>query len=111
MKAISIIALVFAAISIFIPIGGIFLAMLCSFMAMISFRSQPTISGVTFGITILSTAFLSPMLLLSEANAANTTGAGEIYRFYVGFHIVLFCIALFWRLIRGPVIESSISKS
>jgi hypothetical protein len=106
MKAIAIIALIFGALSIIIPVGGIFIAMLCSFMAMVSFRSQPTISGVTFGITILSTAFLSPMLLVSEANASEP---GEIYWFYVGFHLVLFGIALFWRLIRGPVRQSNVS--
>jgi len=111
MKAIAIIALIFGALFMFIPVGGIFIAMLCSFMAMISFRSQPTISGVTFGITILSTAFLSPMILLSEGNASSSTEPGEIYWFYVGFHLVFFCIALFWRLIRGPVIQSNVKSS
>ena len=103
MKAIAIISLIFGALSIFIPVGGIFLAMLCSVLAMISFRSEPTISGVTFGITILSTAFLSPMLFISEANSSNTAEPGEVYWFYVGFHLVFFGIAILWRLIRGPV--------
>jgi len=107
MKALAIVALVFAGLSIVIPIGGVFIAMLCSVMAMISFRSQPTLAGVTFGLNILSTAFLSPSIVVSDAvNSSNTvdpTQAGEIYWFYVGFHVVLFAIAIIWRLARGPV--------
>jgi hypothetical protein len=113
MKALSIVALVFAALSIFIPVGGIFIAMLCSVMVMISFRSQPTLSGITFGINIINTAFLSPSIMLSDAassgaldfGAAATssapTEAGTIYWFYVGFHVVAFLIAVAWRLVRG----------
>ena len=59
MKALAIIALVFAGLSIFIPVGGVFLAMLCGVFALISFRSQTTLSGITFGINIINTAFLS----------------------------------------------------
>lgn len=112
MKALSIVALVFGALSIFIPVGGVFIAILCSVMAMISFRSQPTLSGITFGINIINTAFLSPSIMLSDAmssgaldlGTATTTApteAGSIYWFYVGFHLVLFAAAVVWRLMRG----------
>ena len=111
MKAIAIVALVFGALSIFIPVGGVFIAMLCSLLAMISFRSQSTLSGITFGINIINTAFLSPSIMLSDAassgaidlgtNTSAPTEVGEIYWFYVGFHLVLFAIAIAWRLIRG----------
>ncbi|MDO6525425.1 hypothetical protein Q4519_06980 [Motilimonas sp. 1_MG-2023] len=112
MKALAIVALVFAALSIFIPIGGVFIAMLCSVMAMISFRSQPTLSGITFGINILNTAFLSPSILLTDAASSGAlnpdqtmanapTEAGTIYWFYIGFHVTLFIIAITWRLVRG----------
>ncbi len=101
MKALAIVALVFVALSLFIPVLGVFLAMLCSIFALISFRSQATLSGITFGINIINTAFLSPSIMLSDA--ASSTGAfeldivdetaiiemGNIYLFYVGFHIVL----------------------
>lgn len=122
MKALSIVALVFAALSIFIPVGGVFIAMLCSLMALVSFRSQPTLSGITFGLNIVNTAFLSPSIMLSDAassgaldvGTATTTApteAGEIYWAYVGFHVVLFGIAIVWRLVRGavkaPVVESA----
>lgn len=113
MKALSIVALVFGALSIFIPVGGVFIAMICSLMAMISFRSQPTLSGITFGLNIMNTAFLSPSILLSDAassGAFDTAGsisttapteAGSIYWAYVGFHLVLFVVAIVWRLLRG----------
>ena len=118
MKAIAIIALIFGSLSIFIPIGGVFIAMLCSVMAMISFRSQPTLSGITFGINIINTAFLSPSIMLSDAASSGAidlgatstsapTESGEIYWFYVGFHVALFIIALVWRLIRGAVKQPS----
>lgn len=111
MKALSIVALVFGALSIFIPVGGVFLAMICSVMVMISFKSQPTLSGITFGINIINTAFLSPSIVLSDAASSGAidlgdtssapTESGDIYWFYVGFHLVLFVIALTWRLVRG----------
>ncbi len=113
MKALAIVALVFGALSIFIPVIGVFLAILCSLMAMISFRSQPTLSGITFGINIINTAFLSPSIMLSDFASysgvldleTSTTSAptelGEIYWSYVGFHLVLFVVAVAWRLVRG----------
>ncbi len=67
MKALAIIALVFAGLSIFIPVVGVFIAIVCSVLALISFRSQPTLSGITFGINIINTAFLSPSIVLSDA--------------------------------------------
>lgn len=113
MKALSIVALLFAALSIFVPVAGISIAMLCSVLAMISFRSQPTLSGITFGINIISTAFLSPTIIMSDMSVSGnldlgkattiaTGESGEIYWFYVGFHLVVFAIAMIWRLIRGP---------
>lgn len=111
MKALAIIALVFAGLSIIVPVVGVFLAMLCSVLALIAFRSQPTLAGVTFGLNIVSTAFLSPSLLVAEAvsssattemaSAATTSTPGSIYLFYVGFHVVLFAVAIVWRLLRG----------
>ena len=104
MKALAIIALVFASLSIFIPIGGVFIAMLCSIMALISFRSQPTLSGITFGLNIINKAFLSPSIVISDAassTASSPSDAGEIYWAYVGFHISLLIISAIWRIIRG----------
>ena len=119
MKALSIVALVFASLSIFIPVGGIFIALLCSVFALISFRSQPVLSGITFGINIINTAFLTPSLILADAagsgafddlgaaSAGAPTESGELYFFYVGFHVGAFAISIIWRLIRGKVEETS----
>jgi len=110
MRALAIVALVFASLSIFIPVGGIFIAMLCSIMAMISFRSQPTLSGVTFGIDILNTAFLSPSIMMADVASSEgvvsqneVTESGEILLTYVLLHVTLFAIAVIWRLCRGAV--------
>ena len=100
MKAIAILALVFASLSIFVPVVGLFIAMLCSVLALIAFRTEPTLAGIAFGINIISTAFLSPMIVLTDVSSTDTA-PGEIYWAYVGFHLVLFAIAVIWRLIRG----------
>ncbi|ORF47093.1 hypothetical protein B5799_13730, partial [Gilliamella apicola] len=81
--SLSIIALIFSALSIFIPVMGIYIAIICSIFALITFCKEPTISGITFGINIISTAFLSPTLALTAG----------LYIFFVGFHIVLMLIA------------------
>ena len=114
MKALAIVALVFASLSIFIPVGGIYLAMLCSVMALITFRTQSTLAGVTFGINIINTAFLSPAIVLSDMHASGTLDlgaeavatipqkeSGDVYWVFVGFHLAIFTIAIIWRLIRG----------
>lgn len=112
MKALAIVALVFGGLSIFIPVGGVFIAMLCSVLALVAFRSQPTLSGITFGINIINTAFLSPSIVISDAASSGKlsllttsttahTQSGNIYLFYVGFHVVLLIIAIAWRLTRG----------
>ena len=119
MKATAIVALVFAGLSIFIPIGGVFIAMLCSVMALITFRSQPTLSGITFGINIINTAFLSPSIYAADFLEADKTAAVrggfiegevsteqyEIVATYIGFHLILFIGAIMWRLIRGKVVD------
>ena len=113
MKAIAIVALIFASLSIFVPVGGVFIAMFCSILALISFRSQSTLSGITFGLNILSTAFLSPSIVLTDITSEDTS-AGEIYWFYVGFHVVLLVLAVVWRLVRGAptqVRSSNVQRS
>lgn len=105
MKALAIIALIFSALSVFIPFVGIFLAMLCSILALITFKNATTISGITFGINIVSTAFLSPTIIAAEAlnslgvhsSQSHELTSGTIYMMYVGFHVVLLGAALAWR--------------
>ena len=84
MKALSIVGLIIAIISVFIPFFGLILAMLCSLLALITFVKQPNISGTIFGINIFSTAFMSPVL----ASMAADSGIG-IYLFFVIYHVVM----------------------
>ena len=112
MKALAIVALIFAALSIFIPVGGIYIPLLCSLMALIVFRSQTTLSGVTFGINIINTAFLSPILVMSDMHASGeldinnsalsaTRESGDLYWSFLGIHLFLLSVSIIWRLIRG----------
>lgn len=105
MKALAILALVFASLSIFIPLGGILLAVLCSIFALITFRTHITLSGITFGLNIINTAFLTPSLFIVEQMATGTTSGDKVptdmYFAYLGIHITLFVVAILWRLIRG----------
>lgn len=122
MKALAIVTLVFSSISMFVPVAGVFLAMACSLMALIAFRSQTTLAGIALGINIISTAFLSPSIVVSDSLSSDITttslqqptDSGDIYLFYVGFHVVVFIIAVLWRLIRGAVpvrVESNVSQA
>ncbi|EFU68526.1 hypothetical protein I6H44_01690 [Aggregatibacter segnis] len=102
MKALSIVALIFAAISIFIPVIGLYIAILCSLLALISFYSQPTLSGITIGINILSTIFLSPSLALQAGMAeGNTSGGGsQILGFYIGIHVICLVVGFLLIILR-----------
>jgi len=100
MKALSIVALVLAGISFIIPIIGVWTALIASIMAVISFRSQATLSGIAIGLNLINTAFFSPSLLIAEgisaadqlSAGAEPTGVGAIYWGWVGAHIVLLII-------------------
>lgn len=114
MKALSIVALVFSGLSIFIPIGGVFIAMLCSVMAMIAFRAQPTLAGIAFGVNIINTAFLSPSIMLTDAVSSvgaqlspQTVEDESVYWFYVSFHLVFLVTAITWWLLANKQIASS----
>ena len=44
-------------------------------------------------MNIINTAFFSPSLLIAEAgNQMDGQAAGELYWFYVGFHLVILAI-------------------
>lgn len=93
MKALSIVALVLAGISFIIPVIGVFSAMLATVLAVISFRSQVTLSSIAIGLNIINTAFFSPSLLIAEGvNQMEGGDVGTLYWFYVGFHLVFLAI-------------------
>lgn len=51
---------------------------------------------------------ISTLDVTTGVTDTQTTDSGEIYAVYVGFHIVLFIIALIWRWKRGaPKIATS----
>lgn len=107
MKALSIVALIFSSIAVFTPFVGVFVAIICSIFAVISFRSQPTLSGITLGINIISTAFFSPLLVSTALNLddekSELFSSFDTYFIYVGIHVVALIASVAWRLIRGPV--------
>ena len=67
MKALSIVAIVLAGLASFIPLVGIWVALISSVMGLIAFRSSTTLSAVAVGLNLANTAFASPSLLLAEA--------------------------------------------
>lgn len=102
MKALAIIALIFASISILVPVIGVYLALLCSLLALIAFCWQPTLSGITIGMNIISTTFLSPSVYLGAGIAeANTRGDGSVVlNILIGFHIVCLGLGLFFLVFK-----------
>lgn len=57
---------------------------------------------------MLSDVSSSGKLGLENAVATAPTESGEIYWFYVGFHLVLLVVAIVWRLLRGaPKVASA----
>ena len=95
MKALSIVAVVLAGISFIIPVVGVFTAIFASVLALVSFRSQATLSGIAIGLNLINTAFFSPSLLLAEAGNMMENGeaaVGTIYWTYVGIHVVALII-------------------
>ena len=94
MRALSIVALVVAGLSFFIPIGGVFLAILASLMAVISFRSEATLSGVAVGLNLINTAFFSPSIVIAEGANQVADGEGSVYFFYVGIHVVALIVGI-----------------
>lgn len=120
MKALAILALIFAALAIFIPVGGIYLAMLCSIMALIAFRSLPSLAGIAFGINIINTAFLSPSIVIMDMHASGVFDPGilpvsmttksrsdDIYWYFVSYHLIMLSFAIIWYLARGRPTQSN----
>lgn len=104
MKAPAILVLVLSALSIFIPVGGVLLAIACGGLVVLGFRSQPTLSGLVFGLDIGNAAHSSPSLMLAGAAEGNSAVAQSpnTYGVVLLTHFVLFAVAVLWRMVRGP---------
>ena len=97
MKALGIIAIVIAGLSFFIPIYGVFTAILSTAMALLAFRSESTLAGVAIGLNLLDTAFFSPSLMIADIVNTGMEGAesaGDLYAVYVGIHFVALVVGI-----------------
>tara|TARA_Y100001935_G_scaffold128980_1_gene106959 strand:- start:662 stop:1021 length:360 start_codon:yes stop_codon:yes gene_type:complete len=118
MKALAITALVITGVSFVIPVFGVFISLFTSVLALISFRWEATLSGITVGINLVKTAFLSPSLVVAAAavasdeitsgesiEAAGATGA-SLYYFYVGWHVVILVIGIILAMTKKKTVIS-----
>jgi hypothetical protein len=107
MKAMGIIAMIFAIISIFIPIIGPFLTIVCALIAAFSAGPGITYGAVAIGINILNVLFLSPSLWLmaGSAEVENAGRGSEVLLgmgiFFIGAQIIaaiiLIVIHMQWK--------------
>jgi hypothetical protein len=78
MKALGIIAMIFAIVSIFVPVIGPYLTIVCALLAAFAGGAGLTYGAVAIGVNILNVAFLSPSLwILAGAAEAETQGSGS----------------------------------
>ncbi len=87
MKAIGIIAMIFAVISIFIPVIGPYLTIVCAILAAFAAGPGITFGAVAIGVNILNVAFLSPSLWIT-AGASEVEHAGSGSDVLLGMGIV-----------------------
>ncbi len=96
MKALAIVALVITGISFIIPVYGLYISLGTSFLAAISFRSEAVLSGITVGLNLVKTAFLSPSLAIM-VGAAELVEPGDgalVYWGFVGFHLLALVLGI-----------------
>lgn len=114
MLAVAVIAFMLSGFALF-PYIGIYVAMLSSVLALISFRAHTGLSGAAFMVNLVNTAFLSPTIFIQAMVSQDKADAGTSspfiamidtaffnYWFFVGFHMTLFIAANAWRLRKGP---------
>jgi hypothetical protein len=76
MKALGIAAMVIAILSIFVPLGGVYLTLVSALLA--AFAGGPGVSfaGAALIINLFNLALLSPSLWITQASAHSTGGTG-----------------------------------
>lgn len=78
MKALGIIAMIFAIIAIFILVVEPYLTILCALLAAFSAGPGLTFGAVAIGVNILNVTLLSPSLwLMAGASEAENAGSGS----------------------------------
>lgn len=78
MKALGIIAMIFAIVAIFVPVIGPYLTIVCALLAAFAAGPGLTFGAVAIGINILNVTLLSPSLwVMASASEAENAGSGS----------------------------------
>ena len=78
MKALGIVAIVVASISIVIPVfGATYLPIIAGIMAVIAVREEHVLAFVALGINVVNVAFLSPSLKLVDGFCDAASGVSD----------------------------------
>jgi hypothetical protein len=78
MKALGIIAMIFAIVAIFVPVVGPYLTILCALLAAFAAGPGLTFGAVAIGVNILNVTLLSPSLwIMASASEAENAGSGS----------------------------------
>lgn len=107
MKALGIIAMIFAIIAVFVPVIGPYLTIVCALLAAFAAGPGITFGAVAIGVNILNVMFLSPSLwIVAGASEAQTAGSGASVLLgmavvLIGIQLlaaaVLITVHMFWR--------------
>ena len=78
MKALGITAMIIAVLSIFIPLGGVYLTIVSALIAAFAAGPGLTFAGVALLINLFNLVFMSPTLWITQASAHSSghTGPG-----------------------------------
>ena len=87
MKALGIIAMIFAIICIFVPVGGPYLTVIAGGLAAFAVKEGLTFAAVAIGVNLLNLIFLSPSLWATHAIVEAGGGMGLAY-FVIGAQVV-----------------------
>ena len=78
MKALGIIAMIFAIVAIFVPVVGPYLTILCALLAAFAAGPGLTFGAVAIGVNILNVTLLSPSLwIMASASESKNAGSGR----------------------------------
>lgn len=76
MKALGITAMIIAILSIFIPIGGVYLTIVSACLAAFAAGPGLTFAGVAILINFFNLVFMSPTLWITQAGAHSSGNTG-----------------------------------
>jgi len=113
MKALGIIAMIFAIVAIFVPVLGPYLTIVCALLAAFAGGAGLTYGAVAIGVNILNVALLSPSLwIMAGAAEAETQGSGSdvllgMGILFIGIQViaavVLIIVHSIWKRNHSPL--------